>query len=100
MKLTTITGSAILAIGLASAGTVLADRDDVRALKETKITLVQAIQAAEGHQGGQAYEAGIDDDSFSPEYEVSVVREDRTYDVRINAVTGEVLGSREDRDDD
>ena len=62
--------------------------------------MVQAIQAAETHQGGQAYEASIDDDSFRPEYEVSVLREDRTYDVRINAVTGEVLGSREDRDHD
>lgn len=100
MKLTTVTGSAVLAAGLAWAGFAFADREDVSALKESKITLVQAIQAAESHQGGQAYEAGIDDDSFKPEYEVSVVRDDRTYDVRINAVTGEVLGSREDRDDD
>jgi uncharacterized membrane protein YkoI len=100
MKLSTVAASLICIAGLGGAGTVLADQDDVRALKESKITLVQAIQAAERHQGGQAYEAGIDDDSFHPEYEVSVVREDRIYDVRINAVTGEVLGVREDRDDD
>lgn len=100
MKLSTLTGSLLLATGMAWAGSALADRDDVRAIKESKITLVQAIQAAESHQGGQAYEANIDDDSFSPQYEVSVVRDDRTYDVRINAVTGEVLGSREDRDHD
>lgn len=100
MKISTASASLLLAAGIAWAGTAVADRDDVRALKESKITLVQAIQAAESHQGGQAYEAGIDDDSFRPEYEVSVVREDRTYDVRIDAITGEVLGSREDRDND
>jgi uncharacterized membrane protein YkoI len=59
---------------------------------------VQAIQAAETAQGGQAYEAGIDDDSFKPEYEVSIVRDDRRYDVRVDAVTGEVKGAHEDRD--
>jgi uncharacterized membrane protein YkoI len=85
--------------GLGVAGAAIADRDDVRALKGAKITLVQAIQAAETAQGGQAYDAGIDDDSFKPEYEVSIVREDRSYDVRVDAVTGEVLGAREDNDD-
>lgn len=76
-----------------------ADAEDVRAAAEAKISLVKAIEAAESHQGGKAIDASIDDDSFSPTYEVSVVKDDRVYDVRIDAVSGKVLSAREDMDD-
>lgn len=89
----------LMAGALLAAGPVLADPEDVRALGEAKVSLVEAIQAAEAAQGGRAYEAGIDDDSFKPEYEISVVSGDRVYDVRVDALTGSVLGAREDRDD-
>lgn len=77
----------------------LADREDIRLLSETKISLIEAIQAAEKHQGGKAYEASIDDDSFSPAYEVGVIKDNSVYDIRVDAVTGKVLGAREDIDD-
>ncbi len=76
-----------------------ADRSDIRLLAETKISLVQAIQAAEKHQSGKAIDASLDDDSFKPAYEVSVVKDDRIFDVQVDGVTGEVLGAREDIDD-
>jgi uncharacterized membrane protein YkoI len=75
-----------------------ASEDEVLALSETKINLIQAINAAEKHQGGQAFEASLDDDSFKPTYEVAVAKNGTVYDVRIDGVTGEVLGSREDKD--
>ena len=75
------------------------DADEVRALSETKISLTQAIAAAERHQGGQAYEAKVDEDSFKPEYEVDVVKDGRVYEVRVDGVSGEVIGAREDQND-
>lgn len=91
--------AAICSTTVLAAGHVLADKEDREALMNAKISLVEAIQAAEGVNGGKAYDAGIDDDSFEPEYEVSISRENRSYEVRINGVTGEVIGEREDRDD-
>lgn len=89
--------ASLLALSLAS--NAYADREDIRLLAETKISLVDAIKAAESHQGGKAVDAGLDDDSFKPTYEVSVVKDDRLYDVRVDAVSGEVIGAREDIDD-
>ncbi|MDO6477315.1 PepSY domain-containing protein [Alteromonas sp. 1_MG-2023] len=83
---------------LASAG-ASADNDDIRAFHEAKITLQQAIEAAVKHHGGQPFEASIDDDSFSPAYEVSVVKRSRVFDIRVDALSGEVTGIREDYDD-
>ena len=77
----------------------LADRDDIRQLAETQITLVQAIEIAEQSQGGRAFEAKLDDDSFSPEYEVDVVVEDLIFEVTVDGVTGEIRKVKEDRDD-
>lgn len=75
------------------------DAPEYRMLADTKINLIQAIQAAEKNLGGTAVEAGLDDDSFKPAYEVSVVKDGRVFDVQVDGVSGEVVGSREDNDD-
>lgn len=85
--------------GLLLAGVAQADRDDIRLLDETKISLVEAVEIAEKHQNGRAYEAGIDDDRFSPVYEVNVVTADgRMYELDVDGVTGVVNNVREERD--
>jgi uncharacterized membrane protein YkoI len=89
-----------LVTGLAGSAAFAADKADIKLLGETKINLVQAIQAAEKHHAGaQALEAGIDDDSFKPAYEVTVTKDGRIYDVQVDGMTGGILGSREDLDD-
>jgi uncharacterized membrane protein YkoI len=85
--------------GLLLSGAAVADRDDIRALADTRISLVEAIEIAQAHQGGIAYEAKLDDDSFTPEYEVEVVLDDRIYEVTVDGVTGEVRKVKEDHDD-
>jgi uncharacterized membrane protein YkoI len=85
--------------GLMLSGTAIADRDDIRALSETRISLIEAIEIAQAHQGGIAFEAKLDDDSFTPEYEVDVVFEDRFYEITIDGVSGEVRKVKEDDDD-
>lgn len=89
---------AITGLGLSTAA-LANDAEELKALSEAKISLTQAIAAAEQHQGGQAYEASIDDDSFKPEYEVNIAREGTAYKVRVDGVSGEVIGAREDRED-
>lgn len=84
---------------VAFATPALADMSDIRALAAAKISLTDAIKAAEKHQGGRAYEANIDDDSFQDAYEVGIVKDNRIYDVRVNALDGSIIGSREDIDD-
>lgn len=93
--------AASLVTGLLGTSAVMAaDKSDIKLLADTKINLVQAIQAAEKHHAGaQALEAGIDDDSFKPAYEVTVTKDGRIYDVQVDGVTGDVIGSREDLDD-
>ena len=85
--------------GLLLSGAAIADRGDIRALADTKISLIEAIEIAQAHQGGIAYEATLDDDSFSPEYEVDVVANDAIYEVTVDGVTGEVRKVKKDRDD-
>lgn len=81
-------------------GTALAaDAGDIRLLNETKISLTDAIKAAEKEVGGRAIDASLDDDSWKPAYEVSVVKDNRVFDVQVDGVSGAVLGSREDLDD-
>lgn len=72
---------------------------EIDAAADAKISLIKAIETAEAHQGGKAIEASFDDDSFSPTYEVELVKDTSLYDVRVDAVNGKVLGVREDKDD-
>ena len=94
-----ILGTAAVMGVIGTASIALADREDLRLAAEAKISLIQAIQAAEKDQGGKAIEANLDDDSFKPAYEVNIVKDNRIFDVQVDAVTGEVTGVREDLDD-
>jgi uncharacterized membrane protein YkoI len=89
----------VAATGLVLSAAAVADQEDIRLLAETRITLIEAIEIAQNHQGGQAYEATLDDDSFTPEYEVNVVLDNLSYEVTVDGVTGEVRKVKEDRDD-
>jgi len=84
--------------GLLFSGIVLADKEDIHLLEQTKISLTEAIGIAESHQKGRAYEASLDDDSFSPRYEISVIAENKIYELEVDGVSGEVLSTREDMD--
>lgn len=97
-NLKTLAAATLLLVGVA-ATPVLADIDDIRGLADAKITLTDAIKTAEKHVGGQAFDASFDNDSFKPAFEVEVAKDGKTFDVRVDGVTGEVLGMREDIDD-
>lgn len=81
----------------ASPAAMAADHDELRALESAKLSLVDAISAAEKHHnGGRALEAGIDDDRQTPVFDVTVAKDGRFYDVEVNGLTGEIISSREE----
>lgn len=86
-----------LAAALGLAADAHAGRKERERLAETEVTLVQAINAAEAHQGGRAYEAELEGNSFSPEYEVKVAKDGKGYEVTVDGVTGEIKRVREDK---
>jgi uncharacterized membrane protein YkoI len=96
-KLISLLATSSVAAALLVPGAAVADRDDIRALDEAKLTLVEAIQIAEAHQAGRAFEAKLEDDSFSPEYEVEVVANGEIYELTIDGVTGEVRKVKAER---
>lgn len=70
---------------------------DLRLLDEAKISLTAAIEIAEKHVGGKAIEADLDRENGKAVYDVSVIKAQKEYDVRLDAVTGEVLRVKEDK---
>ncbi len=74
------------------------DKEEIAMLDKSTISLTEAIALAEGHVGGRAFSAEVDDDSFSPRFEVTVTKDGKVFDVQVDGEKGEVLGSREDLD--
>ena len=92
---------AALGLGTAAGSALAYDKSDIRAMEQAKIKLEQAIERAQQqHSGSRALSAEIDMRRDRAEYEVEVMTTDkRIYDIRIDAVNGNVLENREDHDD-
>lgn len=69
------------------------------AISQTKVSLVQAINAAEKHQtGSKAVQAELEVKRDKTYYEVEVVTpEKRVYDVKVDAQTAAVISAEEDK---
>ena len=94
-----LAATAVAGVTGEAATAARADQEELDLFLQAKVMLTQAIATAEQHLGGRAIGAKLDDDSFKPAYEVTVVKDDRVFDVQVDAVTNAVLGSREDMDD-
>lgn len=96
----------IVAVGVATAGGLAyaksaeAANDAVADLAKAKITLTQAIAAAEAHVGGKATQAELEGERGAVAYEVEVVTADsKVLDVKVDAADGKVLSSKLDLSD-
>jgi uncharacterized membrane protein YkoI len=56
-----------------------------------KITLAQAIAAAENQVGGKAVETGIEDENGTVAFEVEVLKDGQRHEVLVDPQSGEVL---------
>ena len=79
--------------GAAAAGV----SKDMQLLSEAEISLSDAVRIAEKHVGGKAIDAELERESGKAVYDVSVIKAQSAFDVRIDAVSGDVLRVKEDK---
>jgi uncharacterized membrane protein YkoI len=96
-----VTASAIAGGSLAYASKEAPPNDAVALFSKAKVTLIQAIAAAEQHAGGKAVQVELEQQSSGgPVYDVEVVTADhKVYDVKVDAASAKVLSSKLDKAD-
>ena len=94
---------ATLALASAAAGVSAfassASGNDARIIPNAKISLSQAVIAAEQHVGGTASKAEVEQHAGKAVYDVEVVKGAQVFDVKISPDQGTVIASTEDRND-
>lgn len=80
------------AVNLAQA-TETKDKEakELQLFSQAKISLQDAIKAAEKKTGGKAMEAEIDDESAAVQFEVEIVKDGKVHEVIVDGKTGKVL---------
>lgn len=89
----------VAALSLAATGAVLADESDELGIANAKISLIEAVTAAEQHLGGKAASAEIKHEDGKWIFEVDIVNGKEVKDVVIDPATGEVLAVHDETDD-
>lgn len=89
---------ALLLSGATLSSAKASNAEDLKSLDNANITLIEAINIAEKDQNGTAIEADLDQESGKTVYDVTVVKNKKFYDLRIDAVSGDVLHVKEDKD--
>ena len=106
MKRNLIIAITVVALGLAGGAAAIAktaagtENDAVAELAKAKVTLSQAISAAETQVGGKAVQAELDGEHGATVFKVEVVSADsQVHDVTVDATDGKVLSSKLDQAD-
>lgn len=68
-------------------------------IANAKISLSQAIAAAEGTTGGKAVDSGIEDQNGTVHFEVTVLKDGARQKLLVDTVSGEVVKTMADDDD-
>ncbi len=76
------------------------DTKELQFFSQAKISLAEAINAAEQKTGGKAMEAEIDDESGAIQFEIEVVKDGKIHKVIVDGKTGNVLKVSLDDDSD
>lgn len=73
--------------------------NDALAITGAKISLTQAVAAAEQYVGGKASKAEYEHEKGQSMFEVEVVKGKSVMDVRVDPMSGQVIASVEDKAD-
>ena len=73
--------------------------DDYAALSSAKITLTQAITAAEQHVQGRAIKAELENENGRLVYEVEVVKQNMATDVKVDSTDGRIVSAKAEPQD-
>ena len=79
------------------------DKDDIaeyKAMKNSKVSLAQAMEKATQDVNGKVIEAGFDVDNGKSVYEIKVAKGNQIHKIVINSMTGKVISSRLESSDD
>jgi uncharacterized membrane protein YkoI len=95
--LTTLAALAVAAIG--SAYAAKSEGNDAATLAQTKISLTQAISAAEQHTNGKAVRAELEDENGTIVYGVEVLSGTKAMDVKVDVRDGKILSSQADTEE-
>lgn len=95
-----LTAAAIATTGAYAYQGQSGEQDEAAALAQAKITLSQAIAAAERHVvGGKASSAEIEDENGKIVYGVEIVGGGKSTDVKVDIATGQILSAQADTAD-
>ena len=72
------------------------DMAEYSAMKQSKMTLTQAIQKATQTVNGKVLEAEFDVDNGKSVYEIKVVKGNEIHKVVVDSMTGKIISSRLD----
>ena len=64
---------------------------ELQLFSQAKITLIDAIKAAEHKTGGKAMEAEVNDESNTVQFEIEVIKDGKVHEVMVDGITGKVL---------
>ena len=101
----TLLFGALAAITIVASSLVYANREgneeqhDAAALAQAKISLTQAIAAAEQKTNGKAVRAELEDENGKLVYGVEVMNGGKSIDVKVDIATGGVLSAQADQAD-
>ena len=101
-KFTGTLAAALAAAALAGgayAAKATGQEDDALAISQSKISLTDAIAAAEQHVGGKAAKAEYEQQNGKWTFDVEVVKDKKVMEVKVDGANGKVLSATEDKAD-
>lgn len=91
--------AALATTAIGSAYAAESAENDALAIAGAKISLTQAVAAAEQHVGGKASKAEYEHENGKSVFEVEVVKNQSVMDVKVDPTSGQILASVEDKAD-
>ena len=94
--------AALAAITATTIGTVYAAKsaeNDALAINGVKISMTQAVTAAEQHVGGKASHAEYERHKGQWVFDIEVVKDTKVMDVKVNPANGSIIAASEDKTD-
>lgn len=87
--------------GLAYAGNGSDEMQEIQLFNQAKVSLADAIRAAETKVGGKAMDASLDDESKTIQFEIEIQKGGQIHQVMVDGKTGSVVKvSMDDEEDD
>jgi len=67
------------------------EANELKLFSQARISLTEAIKAAEQETGGKAMEAEVDDESNTVQFEIEILKDGKIHEVMVDGKTGKVL---------